>query len=368
MPAPDSNRLVIANYPVMIWIMSAVFIVFSLFVTLMDGPLYLGLCFGGAGLLVFIAFGLGSRLVMDKREGVARLTEYTIAGKRVRELLLNEILAAETASTGRNSYRTELVLDGGESLPLTNYSMSGLVRIQLQTDKIQRFLGKEQADERVASALGISRIKDQLLDQMYQPTALEGPRGDHESGLTEGVSWQIQRVSSASGGKITRWFSSDARTSGGFVMLVQGGGTQSAAGGLGGLLGSFSQLAYKQYIGMYQIGAEEVPGLERAQPVQNLDPRLAAAFFNLTDDSYGARQVLNPWAVAPLAAWAAHHPVRGLQLVRDNTFGPLFVLFSPKGVTLAFASQIDRPEMIAEITRMGVELVKANSTQEPASS
>jgi hypothetical protein len=145
-------------------------------------------------------------------------------------------------------------------------------------------------------------------------------------------------------------------------MLVQGGGNQPGGKGLGGLLGSLSQLVYKQYIGMYQIGSDETPDLESAQAVQNLDPRLASNFISLTNDSFAARQMLNPWTVGPLANWAARHPAGGMQVMRDNTYGPMLVLFSPRGVTIAFAGQIDQAEMIEEITQLGVELVKANST------
>ena len=330
------------------------------------------LIFGGLGLLVAVVSGFGSQLVLDKTEGAARLTRYTIGGKQVSEYLLSEVSTAEVARSGgthhhsrrgSSTYRIELLLTNGERVPLTNYYTGGALTKQLQADKIRSFLGPQTVGDRAAAVLGISAYKDQLAQQMYQAHPVESPRGAQESSATDGVAWEIQRLMSASGGKVTRWFSAGAKTSGGFVMLVQGGSNQPGGKGLGALFGSLAQLVYKQYIGMYQVSPDETPGIETAQPVQNLDPRLASAFITLTNDSYAARQALNPWAVAPLADWTTRNPAGGVQVMRDNTFGPMFVLFSPRGVTIAFASQIDDPAMIAEITRLGVELVKANSAQ-----
>lgn len=372
MPPSDPNRLVISNRPVSVWIIGGIFMLVGLFTAISGGPWYIGLIFGGVGLVTFLLGGLGSQLVLDKTEGAARLTRYTLAGKQVSEYLLSEVSTAEVARTGgahhrrsggSSTYRIELLLTNGERVPLTSYYTSGSMSKQLQADKIRSFLGPQTAGDRAAAVLGLSEVKEQLAQQMYQARPLESPRGAQESSVTGEVAWEIQRLASPSGGKVTRWFSAGAKTSGGFVMLVQGGSNQPGAKGLGGLLGSLAQLVYKQYVGMYQVDSSEVPGLDSAQPVQNLDPRLASAYVSLTSDSYGARQVLNPWTVAPLADWAARHPAGGVQVMRDNTFGPMFVLFSPKGVTIAFASQIDNPAMIDEITRLGVELVKANSTQ-----
>jgi hypothetical protein len=357
----DTNRLVISNRPVFAWVFGLIFVLAGIFMAI-QGTFLMALIFGGIGLLVALLSGFGSQLVLDKTEGVARLIKYTIGGKQVREVLLEELSTAEVRRTGQNTYRIELLLTNGESLPLTAYSTSGQMSKQLQADKIRTFLGPQKPGDRVAALLGVSAVKDQLAQQMYQPRPVQSVRGAEESGTAEGVNWEIQRLRSASGGKITRWFSEGAKLPGSFVMLVQGGGNQPSSKGLGGLLGSLSQLVYKQYIGMYQIGSDETPDLESAQAVQNLDPRLASNFISLTNDSFAARQMLNPWTVGPLANWAARHPAGGMQVMRDNTYGPMLVLFSPRGVTIAFAGQIDQAEMIEEITQLGVELVKANST------
>ena len=370
MPSSDPNRLVISNRPVFGWIFGGIFIAAGFFMLLNEAGIIMSLIFGGIGLLVVLVGGLGSQLVLDRNEGSAQLTRYTIGGKQVSEYLLSEISTAEVARSGSSNirrsgsttYRIELLLANGERLPLTNYYTSGSMSKQLQADKIRSFLGPQTMGDRAAAVLGLSEVKDELAQQMYRARPLESPRGAQESGVSGEVTWEIQRLASPSGGKVTRWFSAGAKTSGGFVMLVQGGSNQPGAKGLCGLLGSLAQLAYKQYVGMYQVAPDETPGLDAAQPVQNLDPRLASSYISLTDNSYGARQVLNPWTGAPLADWAARHPAGGVQVARANTFSPMFVLFSPRGVTIAFASQIDNPAMIEEIARLGVELVKANST------
>ena len=359
----NSNRLVITDRPVAAWFGGLIFCAAGIFIAT-QGSLLMGAIFGGIGLVVLLLGGFGSQLVIDKDEGAVRLVKYTLVGKQVvRELLIDEVTSAEVRRAGRNTYRIELLLKDGSYQPLTDYSTSGTLSKQVRADKIRNFLGPQKLEDRAAAVLGISGVREQLAQQMYRPRPLDdSPAGAEDSGDTDGVTWEIRRLISPSGGKVTRWFSAGARTGGGFVMLIQGGSDRPGGKGLGGLLGSLANMVYKQFIGMYQIGGDETPGLENAQPVQNLEPRLAQNFASLTDDSYTARQMLNPWAAGPLAEWAARHPAGGIQVMRDNDYGPMFALFSPKGVTIAFASQIDDPAMVEEITRLGVELVKANSS------
>jgi hypothetical protein len=218
--------------------------------------------------------------------------------------------------------------------------------------------------ERLRAFLGLPSqpgLVEQALQMAFTPTA----RSSH-AGSTDGVNWQLDFVKSAGGGSVTRWFSDAFQFPGQFLMLVQSAGGAQRAAPLGGLLGSVAQFAYTQYLRMYQVEPSETPELESAGPVDGLDPRLAQHYITLTSDSYEARQLLNPWAVQPLAECADRHPVRGVQVVRRGQFGPLFVLFSPKGLVLAFATAIENEEQVNAIVQLGAALVHAQGAPRAA--
>jgi hypothetical protein len=301
------------------------------------------------GLLIFAAFGGVSTCVLDRERGTVTLKYRSLFRAKTQEYPLTDIASVEIGrsrkdSEGHSSFRVELALTSGERIPLTPYYSSGWNARHARAERLRAFLG-------LPSQPG-------LMEQALQMAATPTVRSSH-TGSTDGVDWQLEFVKSGRGGTVTRWFTDAAQMPNQFLMLVQSAGGSRKAEPLGNLLGSLAQLAYTQFLSMYQVGPGETPGLELAVPVEGLDARLAQYYVTLTSDSYEARQLLNPWVVQSLVEWAERHPVRGVQVVKRGQFGPLFVLFSPKGLVLAFATAIENEERVNAIAQLGAALVRA---------
>jgi hypothetical protein len=75
-----------------------------------------------------------------------------------------------------------------------------------------------------------------------------------------------------------------------------------------------------------------------------------------TSNQAEAQQILTPWIQQPLAEWGAKYPLQQFQ--SGARFSQIVVLFSPNGVYIATLGTLP-PDKLDEVTRLGVELVKA---------
>jgi hypothetical protein len=151
----------------------------------------------------------------------------------------------------------------------------------------------------------------------------------------------------------TRWFSPDFWASGSFLFLAQKVDGQASGGGLMALIGN---TLFRQSISLYGFHPDDTPGIEQARALEPLDATLEPHFMAFTSDPASASQILNAWAVRPLADWARRYPLRQLQ--SGARFGQLVVLFSPNGVFLGMLNVL-QPDQVEELADLGVELVKA---------
>ncbi len=170
--------------------------------------------------------------------------------------------------------------------------------------------------------------------------------------MTDGVRWRMETRALANA-PITRWTSPDFKLDNGFIYIVQVIPGQKASSG--GLLGGLNNMLFKQSISMYGYTAADTPGIETAQPMQNMDPRLEQHFMAFTSNQSAARQILNPWVIMPLLQWAQKYP---MQQGQSGYGSQLTALYGPNGVTIALLG-LSTPDRLQEITALGVELVKS---------
>jgi hypothetical protein len=124
----------------------------------------------------------------------------------------------------------------------------------------------------------------------------------------------------------------------------------------GKLLGSLGRMFGEQALGLYGFSPADTPGMESAAPLEPPEPRLEPYYLTLTSNPLAARQVLNPWAVPLLVAWAERNPLQTAKA--DQSQAQLLALFSPQGVYLAALRTQESVDQEA-LTNLGVDLVRA---------
>jgi hypothetical protein len=356
----SSDRLVIRDYPILMWVIGAGFMLAGLFVAPRPG----GLIFGAVAFLVgaVLALYLASvtTIAGDKMLGTLVIRHRSLLRSQVKEVPLSEIasIRLDTSRThhhhGRRStsFRLVLVTTSDEKIPLEGYYTSGLLAFfdqEKKARKLREFLGLPASEATIPAAIEAAR--QQVASRTTQP---------QQEGATDGVSWRVETITHGKS-PVTRWLSPDFKLEGQFLYLTQK--PKGSANTFGGLLGAMSNLAYRAMLAMYGFGPDDTPGLDTAQPVASSDPQLDQYFMTLTNDPYTARQLLTPWVVSPLVQWAEQHPMAQVQVARPDRPAQLVVLFSPQGVYAAcFAAA--SPEHIDALTRLGVELVRAQGVVE----
>jgi hypothetical protein len=150
---------------------------------------------------------------------------------------------------------------------------------------------------------------------------------------------------------VTRWYSPDFKTTGGFLFLAQKVAGQSS----GGFMAAIGKALFQQSISMYGFKGDDVPNLAQAEMLASISPQLDTHFMAFTNIQTEAHQILNPWLQRPLAEWGNRYPLKQFQ--SKGGISQLVVLFSPNGVYLATMGVL-QPEQVEELTALGVEMVK----------
>jgi hypothetical protein len=341
----DPNLLVFTEYPLTLWLVGGMFTLFGLFFLVTPGGLVGGLIGVIAGLGITL-LGSVDTITLDKNLNRFSLRRRYLWRTTTQEHPLDEIAGFEldksqSSDSGR-TYRIIAVLAGGRSIPLTSAFTSGHERKRRRVDQLNQWLGLGSPPP---AGSGIASRPAAQID-------LSGAAAPEQSGETAGVSWQIQqlRVGDA---PITRWFSPNFKLNDGFLLLAQKPEGMRIPGKL---LGGLGRMFGQQALGLYGFSPADTPGIESAAPLEPPEPRLEPYYITLTSNSLAARQVLNPWTMQPLVAWAERNPVQ--QASAGKNQAQLVVLFSPQGVYLAALSTQDALETEA-LTSLGVELVRA---------
>ncbi|MBI3169416.1 MAG: hypothetical protein HYZ22_13110 [Chloroflexi bacterium] len=352
------QELKLKDYPILSWIFGFVGIGWGGYaiVTTLPALNFNALIAAGVGLL-FLLFSYALTATVDKQTGMLTLDYRSILLHSVKEIPLNEIQTIRVdSSTTRSSkggrstnYRVEAILKSGDVVPFRSYHSSNFFKHQKWANQLRAFLNLGEAlDE---TPMGIFRAAQQVGAQASQ-TQQEAMTGSNaEMRNTNGVNWQLQSFGmGATPG--TRWYSPDFKTQSGFLFLAQKATGQSSTG----FLASLGATLFKQSISLYGFGASDAPNIQTAQTYASLSPALDAHFMAFTSNQAEARQILNPWTQQPLSDWGAKYPLQQFQ--SGGRFSQIVVLFGPKGVHIATQGTLT-PDKLDELTRLGVDLVKA---------
>jgi hypothetical protein len=282
------------------------------------------------------------------------LTYQSLLRRRINEVPLRDVKAihlerSRSHSTRGSStvYRVVLELADGASLPLRSYSSSGRAGKTRMAERLRVFLGLEAIDDDTTWG-SLNKVTQVVQGEMQRQ--MDAAAGEQ---VTDGIHWSIQALKWGPSG-VTRWFSPDFQTPGGFVFLAQKPEGQNVLSG--GLFEKLGKALTPQVLQIYGFTAEDTPGLENAGALADLDPRVAAHFSGMASDRGTAMRILNTYATEALADWGRRYPVKQLQ--RAPIFQQLVILFSPRGVFVtAFGNIIE--EAVDEVRDLGVKLVKA---------
>ncbi len=201
---------------------------------------------------------------------------------------------------------------------------------------------------------GMIKMGSQIAQAQFQQQQESMTGSEETEHLTEGVHWLLQ-TRSYGAMPVTRWFSSDFCTAGEFLYITQKvkGQGSSASGFFAGL----GKMMMHQALSVYGFGVEYTLNLDGAQFITSLDQNLEISFSVFASSDYIARQIVNPWVIAPLVDWAYRYPLKTIQ-TDNQIFGQLAVMFCPQGVYVASAGTMI-PEAVEELTTLGIALVKA---------
>lgn len=312
--------------------------------------------FGG---LLFLIFSYSLIAIADKATGLLTLDYRSLFHHSTKEIPLGQIRnirvdrsRTRSSKGGTTTYRVEAILTNGEVVPFRSYHTGNLFKHQKWANELRAFLNiSEGFDETPQGFFKAAQQAGAMVAQRQQE-AFTGSNAAMRN--TDGVNWQLQSfgMGAAPG---TRWFSPDFKTQGSFLFLAQKVPGQSSMG----FLAALGKTLFKQSIALYGFDASDTPNIEKADTYASLSAALDTHFSAFTSDQAEAQQILNPWTQQPLADWGAKYPLQQFQ--SGTRFSQLVVMFTPNGMYIATLG-IFPEDKLDEITRLGVELVKAHGS------
>lgn len=351
----DNDKLVIRDIPVMLWIVGVLAAVYAAYAYVQAPGQLIPPAIGAAVCLAILLFSSVLTVSADRRMGTLTLRHTSLLRRKVREIAIADIAALElevshSSSRGRSSttYRIAVYTKGGEVIPFRSYYSSGRMTHESKARRLREFLGISGQDMSLA---GMFQMGSAMAAEEFRKEQESITGSQDEEHVTDGVRWKLQ-TRATGGAPISIWQSPDFQWPGQFLYLAQKVPGQSSTGGLMAMMG---KMLLKTSLGIYGFTGEMTPGVATASQLAPLDPQIEPYFFAFTSDPTGARQILNPWVHMPLAAWAQKNPMKQ---VSTGTGNQLAVLYGPQGVSIAMLG-LTNPEFLEEITRLGVELVKA---------
>jgi hypothetical protein len=355
------QELKLRDYPIIGWLVGIGGIGWGGFTFINTLPAFnLNAALVAVGGLFFLIFSYALTVTADKMTGKLTLDYRSIFHHSQKEIPLSQIRTIRVDSSRTRSrkggtsttYRVEAVLTNGEVVPFRSYHTGNLFKHQKWANELRSFLNvSEGFDETPQGFFQAAKQVGAMVAQRQQE-AMTGSNAEIRN--TNGVNWQLQSFGMG-GAPGMRWFSSDFKTQSGFLFLAQKVAGQSSTG----FLASLGATLFKQSISLYGFDAADTPNIQAAQTYASLSPALDTHFMAFTSHQAEAQQILNPWTQQPLAEWGAKYPLQQFQ--SGARFSQLVILFSPNGVYIATLGSLSA-DKLEEITRLGVELVKAQGS------
>ncbi len=355
------TELKIHDRPIALWIVGLVFLSAGIFILVetAGGQLLFSLIFGGVGLALLLLSN-SLTITADRRGRMLKLDYRSLVNHSAKQIPFDNIARIElqrSASYSRGgtsyTYRVAAVLKDGSMVPFRSSYSSGVGGKQKLANQINAFLGLQQVDYSLG---GLIRQASQQAQAVFQQQQ-EAQTGDEsQERIANGVHWKVQtRAFGAQA--VTRWHSSDFRTSGTFLNLAQKVRGQSNS--MGRILGALEKPLFQQSLAIYGYGPDDTPDLEFANVLTQIDPRIGADFVAFSNDPIGSSQILNAWVAVALTNWAERHPLKQFM---SGGIGQVSVLFSPNGVYVGVLGTLQANEL-DELAALGADLVRAQSIQ-----
>lgn len=244
----------------------------------------------------------------------------------------------QTVSVQRDSsgeyttYRLVFALKSGEIIPLTGTTSTGKG-------------GKDKLAQQITAYINQARLNP------INP-ALDGVVRIENQGETDGVRWQIAFVTANDNVPLSRWSTTEAHFTGGFILLMPAMGAKTAAMP-GGLAGSIARMAYGQYLRMLDLSEQDMPGFADAQLLPGDHIGLEKGFTILTSNPAAAKAWLTPRRLRQLTAWIQSNPLQANRAASDP-----HLWVTSQGLWLAFRGKYNRPEQVATIAKLGAGLAQ----------
>jgi hypothetical protein len=351
-----NDKLVLRDIPFSLWLFGILSLVYGVYSYLQRPDQWVIAAIGAGIFLLILLLTSVLTVTADRATGTLTIQHSGLLHRKVREVPIADIAAVElersySSGSRHNSspaYRIVVVTKNNETIPFRSYYSSGLLVHQARVKRLQEYLGVGGMDLSLKGMIQAASTQAAGQFRQEQESITGSQEQEH---VTDGVRWRLT-TRAAGANPISVWHSNDFEWPGHFLYLAQKVTGQSSTGGVMALMGN---RLLKTSMTIYGFEGEMTPGLENASQLSPLDPQIEPLFFAFTSNPAGARQILNPWVVMPLAAWAQKYPLRQINTGLGNQ---LAVLFGPRGVSLAMLGLI-HPELLEELTRLGVELVKA---------
>jgi len=349
--------LIIKDRPIGLWIVGLIFTAVGSFMLLSgDAPIIFSLIFFIIGVLM-LALTSVLTITADKMQRTLTLSYRSLFRNSEKVIPFSELASFDvetkvshdsdgTSTTFNLVARTK----DGNVVPFRSYSSSGRGGKEKTAQRLRDFIGVGGVD--LGNPTGAFNKYEQASAQVYKNEQESITGSQDETHITNGVHWRLNTIAFGNS-PVMRWISTDFRLPDSFVYVAQILPGQKAL--TSGLLGGLGGMMFKQSLNIYGITTADTPGIGQAEAMQNIDPRLESNFMVYTNSPATARQILNPWVIMPLAAWAQKYPLRQIQSGYANQ---LAVHYGPNGVMIAMLG-LTNPEHLEEVTALGVELVKS---------
>ena len=353
------QKLTIREFPLGLWCFEAIAILAGALLLRRAGTSMLPPLLLIAGGLACLAFTNILTIDADRQTRLLTLRWRSPVRHSMREIPFDNLAGIRIALVGRThrtsngrrtspSFRMEAELLDGTYVPFRQYGTGGFFFKQRRAEALCRHIGLPEPNvSRPAQLFNLMSAATPGSRHVTAPTTMD----ETAAHVTDGVNWR-HRAGIAGGKAVSRWYTPDVRTPGGFLYLGQK--TVGKGGAFADAVGAFNPTLIKGSLMMYGFTDAEMPGIDSAQPLPFGLGAVDAQYATLAS-APDLQQFVNPAMLAALDDWAQRHPLHTFQ---TGPWGQLVVLYGPEGLSLSQFNPLTS-EQVEELTGLGVALVKA---------
>lgn len=268
------------------------------------------------------------RTIIVRRARILRSTQQEFAFGDV-----HTVLVEDSSDSEGSTYRVAFMLKSGETIPLSRYFSSGKRDKERLVEKIAAYINQTGGTPVNVALDGVTRIQ--------------------QDGVTQGIGWQIFFVTAQGDSWVTRWQTSRASFSGGFLLIIPTGKGWRGGRMPGGILGTVARFFYRLYLKQFDLSEQDLSGFEGAEMLRGdqigLDSRLAL----VTSSADAAMSWLTPARIHQLNAWQQSNPLGG-----NMASAQFHLVVTSEHLKIVFQGNFNRQDQIDSIARFGAGLAQ----------